>query len=61
MIAAVWLNCFYVKAGFLCDLSNANFVWAVLIKLFSSNLMRFFNKENPKSKLIAREKNHLKL
>lgn len=39
---AVWRNCFYVKAGFFCHFSNANFVYAALIKLFSGNLMNFF-------------------
>lgn len=40
--AAVQRNCFYVKVGFFCHLSNANFVYAVLIKFFSGNLMNFF-------------------
>lgn len=42
--AAVWRNCFYLKADFFCHLSNVNFVQAALIKLFSCNLMKFFKK-----------------
>ena len=40
--AAVWRTCFSVKAVFFCHLSNANFIEAVLIKLFGCNLMKFF-------------------